>query len=353
MAEKDLYTFKTRERTLCIDIQSAHPEGRATWNEWSQFLLNDLEVDPLEVKEVGMHSLTRLLMVQTYNDNEYQKQLEKMQAGVHWAEFSVTVYGWSFQENMTTVKLLNVTLSMNLDLLKAKIGEYGTIVSWKLGKHPMFKNSFDNTITVKLMMKHGVKLPAFLPSVSIGEVVHLVSDSIRKACIRCLESGHIAPHCKKPSRRFNKPNKVWSPLPETTTPSAPSYADITEGRNEEEATTFLKSIITHAGIEEREQDKTETMDDNSDEIPAENDQLKEGKRVGEALIQTNKEKNPRTAQPDTHQILETLNEKKERVKSRLNKKTRTNSESTTENMAGSTPPRRQHKLSFSNQDDLQ
>ena len=348
MAEKDLYTFKTRERTLCIDIQSAHPEGRATWNEWSQFLLNDLEVDPLEVKEVGMHSLTRLLMVQTYNDNEYQKQLEKLQTGVNWAEFGVTVFGWSFQENLTTVKLLNVTLSMNLDLLKAKIGEYGNIVSWKLGKHPMFKNSFDNTITVKLMIKHGVELPAFLPSVSIGEVVHLVSDSIRKACIRCLESGHIAPHCKKTSRRLTKPNKVWSPLPETaTSTAASSYASVTEGRNEEEANTFLKSIITHAGIENLEQDQAETMDDNS----AENEQLKEGKRVGEVLTQTNKEKNPRTAQPDTHKVLETLNEKKERVKQKLNK-SRTNSESTTENMVGSTPPRRQHKLSFCNQDDI-
>ena len=93
MTDKDLYTSKTRERTVCNDIHSSHPDGRASWEEWTQFLLNDLEIDPLEVKEVGMHTLTRLLMVQTNTDAEYQKILEKLQEGVTWAEHRVSVHG--------------------------------------------------------------------------------------------------------------------------------------------------------------------------------------------------------------------------------------------------------------------
>ena len=76
------------------------------------------------------------------------------------------MHGWSHKEQLTTVKLMNVTGSLNLDLLKAKIEEQGRVVSWTLGKHPRFKNSLDNTITVKLMLKHEVKLPGFLPSPS-------------------------------------------------------------------------------------------------------------------------------------------------------------------------------------------
>jgi hypothetical protein len=239
MSVKDIYTFKTRERTVCIDIQGAHPSGRVTWQEWTDFLTKDLAIDPDEVKEVGMHSLTRLLMVQTFSDLEYDNILSKLQGGVTWSnKDNVQVYGWSFKERQTTVKLLNVTLSMDLELLKTKISQYGRIVSWKKGKHPKFKKSFDNTITVRMMLDHGVKLPAFLPSEKLGEVIHLVSDAIDRACIRCLKSGHIAPHCRKPNKNFayTKPNLVWQPLPENAnssppllTPSGPSYSQVAEG----------------------------------------------------------------------------------------------------------------------------
>ena len=211
-----MMTFKTRERTVCIDINGAHPEGKATWEEWSDFLDEDLGVDPLEVKEVGVHTLTRFLMLQTMSDNEYQRILSKLQEGVYWEAKDVTVHGWSHKEQLTTVKLMNVTGSLNINLLRSKIEEYGKIISWTLGKHPRYKNSFDNSITVKMMLKHEVKLPSFLPSPSTGEVIHLLSDTIGKACVRCLKSGHIAPYCRSGSKQFTEKTSstVWSPLPD-------------------------------------------------------------------------------------------------------------------------------------------
>ena len=225
---------------MCIDINGAHPEGKATWQEWSDFLDEDLGVDPLEVKEVGVHTLTRLLMLQTCSDNEYEKLLSKLQEGVLWKKKAVTVHGWSHREQLTTVKLMNVTGSLNLDLLKAKVEEYGRIVSWTLGKHPRYKNSFDNTITVKLMLKHEVKLPSFLPSPSTGEIIHLLSDTIGKACVRCLQSGHIAPHCRRSSKQFTEKttSKVWSPLPDGTS----SYATVVSTPAQAQAERFLESL---------------------------------------------------------------------------------------------------------------
>ena len=67
MLGQNMMTFWTRERTMRIDINGAHPEGKATWQEWSDFLD--------EVKEVGVHTLTRLLMLQTCWDAEHLKLL--------------------------------------------------------------------------------------------------------------------------------------------------------------------------------------------------------------------------------------------------------------------------------------
>ena len=240
-------TFRTRERTMCIDINSAHPDGKATWQEWSDFLDEDLGVDPLEVKEVGVHTLTRLLMLQTCSDDEYHRLLSKLQEGVSWQKKGVTVYGWSHKEQLTTVRLMNVTGSLNLDLLRSKIEEYGRVVSWTLGKHPRYKNSFDNSITVKLMLKHEVKLPSFLPSPSTGEVIHLLSDTIGKACVRCLQSGHIAPHCRRSTKQFTEQtsSRVWSLLPEGGT----SYAQMASKPAQAAAEKFLESmqpVVTEA-----------------------------------------------------------------------------------------------------------
>ena len=258
MPGPEMMTFKTRERTMCIDINGAHPEGKATWHEWSDFLDEDLGVDPLEVKEVGVHTLTRLLMLQTCSDGEYEKLLSKLQEGVSWKKKGVMVHGWSHKEQLTTVKLMNVTGSLNLDLLKAKIEEYGRVVSWTLGKHPRYKNSFDNTITVKLMMKHEVKLPSFLPSPSTGEVIHLLSDTIGKACVRCLQSGHIAPHCRRSSKRFTEQtsSKVWSLLPEGGT----SYAQITSKPAQAAAEEFLETLQPVLTNEQEDISPEDTID---------------------------------------------------------------------------------------------
>ena len=240
---------------MCIDINGAHPEGKATWQEWSDFLDEDLGVNPLEVKEVGVHTLTRLLMLQTCSDDEYQKLLSKLQEGVTWQKKDVTVYGWSHKEQLTTVRLMNVTGSLNLDLLRSKVEEYGRVVSWTLGKHPRYKNSFDNTITVKMMLKHEVKLPSFLPSPSTGEVIHLLSDTIGKACVRCLQSGHIAPHCRRNSRQFTEQasSKVWSLLPEGGT----SYAQITSKPAQAATEKLLESLNPLLHAQQTEQ-QTET-----------------------------------------------------------------------------------------------
>ena len=241
-----MMTFKTRERTVCIDINGAHPEGKASWQEWSDFLDEDLGVDPLEVKEVGVHTLTRLLMLQTMSDNEYQQLLSKLQEGVYWKTKDVTVYGWSHKEQLTTVKLMNVTGSLNIDLLRSKIEEYGKVVSWTLGKHPRYKNSFDNTITVKMMLKHEIKLPSFLPSPSTGEVIHLLSDSIGKACVRCLQSGHIAPYCRRSSKQFTEKtaSKVWSPLPD----GASTYATVASKSAQVETDHSLETMNSEQAI---------------------------------------------------------------------------------------------------------
>ena len=270
MPSQTFLTFKTRQRTVCIDIHGGHPHGKANWHEWSDFLDNDLQVEPLEVKEVGIHTLTRLLMLQVETDEEYERILGKLQAGVDWPLHGSKVYGWSNQEQLTTVKLMNVTQSLDLNKLKKKIEEYGKIVQWTLGRHPRYQNSFDNTITVKLMLRNDAELPAFLPSASMGEVIHLISEAINKACLRCLGKGHIAPHCKKGWRNFKgkSTSSVWSPLleneptpePQTPTETQVDLEDISPFRDTSSQELNTADMEQVESFEERARQLVERVD---------------------------------------------------------------------------------------------
>jgi len=313
----ELYTFKSRKRTVCIDINSAHPTGKASFEEWSDFLDEDLSIDPLEVQEVTMHSLTKTLMLQVFNEAEYHKILEKLQDGVTWTKHGTIVIGWSAQETMAKAKLLNVTQSMNLEALKNKISEYGKILSWEMGRHPRYKNSFDGTIAVKLLMKHDATLPNFLPSQTLGEMIHIVSDSITKACSRCLEKGHTAPRCRNPTRQLSKETKVWSWIPDPE-----EEEDVAKEQTAEEE-AFLNSILVGAGVEEDESQETEEQGTKTSKATS----LPNGKRPRESPD----DKTTRKAKPNNQMTMKQLEEKRIRIKNKLTR-TASGSRSLTENM---------------------
>ena len=93
MPDLSFFTFKDRVRTICIDINGAKPWGKATWQEWTDFLLEDLKVDPTKVEWVNIHTLTGLLMLQLTEEEYYLQILERARAGVQWTSYPTTVFG--------------------------------------------------------------------------------------------------------------------------------------------------------------------------------------------------------------------------------------------------------------------
>lgn len=192
-------TFEKRENTLIIDINDAIGR-KATVEEWAEFLTEDVKVDRMAVKRVGIHSLTGMLMVTFSTPQHYLDALKKLEEGVMWTKAGTKVYGWDVQAGLTKVKLLNISEEMDVESLRTYMGKYGKVVSWKVntwGK--LFPQAATGSISVTMALNQGAVLEPFIRSVKLGEIVHVVGDNLERTCARCLKKGHIAAGCR--SRR--------------------------------------------------------------------------------------------------------------------------------------------------------
>lgn len=100
--------FLGRKFTVIVDINSGKPGGKVSFEEYADFLTDDLGVDPLWVTQLEVHSLTGMLMVRLSSDEQKEAVLAKLEVGVSWPKYGSTVWGWDSAASLTRFKLLNV-----------------------------------------------------------------------------------------------------------------------------------------------------------------------------------------------------------------------------------------------------
>ena len=196
MPDVGALTFLLRTNTVCIDINSAHPKGRCPRKEWVQFLTKDLGLKANDLVETQVHSITNFLMVKLKDVDIFSTVLEKLTAGVPWPQANQTVYGWSTQEVLVTVRIINLSCHVDVEKVKKKMAEYGTIAWSKLGFHQDLPGVRDGSLTLRMKLNEGVILPSFLDLESMGECLQIFSDVSEKVCFRCSRKGHIGAYCR-------------------------------------------------------------------------------------------------------------------------------------------------------------
>lgn len=204
--------FATRQFTVAIDINAGKPGGRVTVEEYSDWLLDELKLDPETVTHIEVHPVTRLLMVRFENEQQKQAVLPRLQAGVAWQAHGTTVRGWDSGIRVTHLKLLGVPYEADVPALQAVLSKYGKIVSWtELKLNRRFRNAKSGVIAVQLQLEAGVELPVYLPARSIGELVHVVWEDQQRTCFKCLQPGHMASGCFQQKFEMPEPSQgTWA-----------------------------------------------------------------------------------------------------------------------------------------------
>ena len=166
-----------------------------------------------------MHQQTNHLMVKFKEVDVFEEHKEKALQGIKWKWSSLPVYGWSTEEILTTVKVVNLSVHVNEKKVVKYLENFGKVVHWQKGYIRELPGVFDGTLTAKMAIgkdENGQNkvIPSFIEIAEIGEYLQVFSELTNRTCFRCGQLGHIAPYCKrKPINNSDpKPEKSWSTI---------------------------------------------------------------------------------------------------------------------------------------------
>ena len=222
MPDLSSLTFLCRTNTLCLDVNGVYPGGRCPRKDWVLFLKKDLGLKAQDLVETQVHSITNYLMVKLKSEELFNSCLERLRQGVLWSQVKQPVYGWSTQEVLVTVRIINLSCHIDIDKVKNKMAEYGQIAWSKLGYHQDLPGVRDGTLTLRMKMKEEASLPSFLDLGNMGECLQIFSDVSEKVCFRCSKPGHISAFCRAKPKTVSQETSSWARIVDGKLPSNPS-----------------------------------------------------------------------------------------------------------------------------------
>jgi hypothetical protein len=194
---KDGLTFITRQRTLCFDLKSVGGP-RALGPEWLDLLLKDVGLDPSDIESAGIHGITQHLMVTIFTEELFKAKLALVEKGIKWTKRGGRlVYGWSTEEYLTTVKIVNWSPFMPVEPIIERMKGYGEVVAFHKGTLPDCPAIVSNFIVCKMKLKPGASLPVILRNEAQGEVLQIWWEGGERVCFKCHDRGHLAAFCKQ------------------------------------------------------------------------------------------------------------------------------------------------------------
>ena len=224
MPDVNKLSFIQRKNTVCIDIkQVAGP--KVPPKDWVGFLKDDVKLQAADVIECQVHSVSNFLLVKLKDEATFNQVCSKLHVGIPWtAKGGAKVYGWSTQEALASVKIINMTVHIDEKMVLKHMETYGTVVHHRFGYVQGWKNVRDGSLFLKMKLKEGVVIPTYLDLTTNGEILQIFSDHQEKICFRCLGNGHISAFCKQKVKDFDSKNKSksWASVTAGDDVSSPS-----------------------------------------------------------------------------------------------------------------------------------
>ena len=204
-------TYLKRTNTIVFDIKEAYGKPKVPYDEWIDFLLDHVGTAE-EFVEASIHGITGHLLVKFRSEEKYKKVLEEAELGVQWEKVGQKVYGWSISDILTSVRVINNTVHIDLEKVKGKMMEYGKIIHCQENLHRRLRGVKDGSITFKMKLYEDAVIPAFIDIVVMGECLQLFTEVNSRVCYKCTRPGHIAAFCKAKPREVRQTQSSWAKI---------------------------------------------------------------------------------------------------------------------------------------------
>ena len=189
--------------------------------DWALFLKNDLKVTSKEIAAVEFHIYQQILLVRCVNQESFDRELAKLQAGVRWSKADKTVYGWSVEEALTNVRVVNLGYDVPENVVTDVLSRYGTIVSSRWGFVKELPGVRDGSLNVKIKLNKDAVLPQFI-SYGTSDLFGVFSDITEKVCFRCSGKGHVGIYCRRKPQAPDYTSKTWASVAAKDVPAQPA-----------------------------------------------------------------------------------------------------------------------------------
>ena len=153
--------FFQRKNTIVISTRSLGEKPKH--QEYFKFVLDDLQVDPSDVLGIQLLSTKDLgfIKFEPGSVDAYNATLQKLAGGGQlWTRYNRHVVGWSCDIDITEVKVMDVALEDDEEVVRGLFAEFGDIKDVKTCR---YENSHivDGTFIVRIVLNENKSVPCF------------------------------------------------------------------------------------------------------------------------------------------------------------------------------------------------
>jgi hypothetical protein len=212
------------QHSFIVEFKAVKPT--ATVNELADFLLQDLQLPPLDVVSFYVDHAAQHLLVTVETEAVFQAALDRLAAGVAWAAAGgARTHGWAVSEALTSVRLSNVPPFLTTAALVDHMTQFGRVLHAQRGFSRLFPRAANGVVHLSMHLEDAAVLPGYLQlldeqgNLAASLAVH--TDGGRRVCYRCGSHSHVGQWCRATTRLPTAPPSLWSSLVITPAAAAP------------------------------------------------------------------------------------------------------------------------------------
>ena len=190
-------SFFKRSTSIGFDVESIGGTRRLRMEDFVKFLVDDLKIQPAEIKSVQIHPIAPYCFVGFSDDEKMLDHFQPIQSGVNWRGKG-DVYPFLCTETYTEVKVKGVLPGTATTDIQVMLGEYGDVLSVKEFRSkvrgiggPDGAPSGDYLVRMKLKNP----IPRLLTRPEDGDMWAIFYEGQEDCCWRCFDIGHTTRDC--------------------------------------------------------------------------------------------------------------------------------------------------------------
>ena len=206
-------TFMNRKNSVKIELyEKAFYNKKPGWDSMANFVYNDLCPNDLlraGLEDVQYHPVKMIIFIKFKTEEARDAVHERLQAGVHWTEYGVTIKGHSLDANVRFIRVLGVSPETTADDIKNTINEVGIgeVIDIRKGllDQKRLPGVTNGTWLVRVRIIDADKsIPPYIIRREEGELWSLNFEGRRFVCWKCGSPDHIGDKCRDQERTFEE-----------------------------------------------------------------------------------------------------------------------------------------------------